>query len=507
MDFGWHSLLPALVTIVIALSVRRISLALLAGVLAGIGVFCYHTDTSFWVKGYAYVVELVTDFERIQMALFVMMVGGMIEVLNRTGAYHAFSDRVLRVINTPRKARLTSWGFSMSLFFDDYANVLVSGASLRPVNERNGVKTVLLAYLIDIIATVASLMLLSTWAAFEMSLMGEAAKGIQADVSYSHLFIQATPYHFYTLLALLLAFLVAFTGRWFGEHFAGDESLGDVDDVVVPKVKGVKNVIVPIATLLIFAFFGIMVTGYYTCLQDDSIPLMIVNVFGEAPSVEVLLMASTLALLVALFMSRKTASPLNLIKDALIGFSGMIEIGLVILLAGALAAVSTELNTGLYIASVLNHLLSPALLPAAIYVTAVLITIATGFSWSSMAIVMPVAYAIAHALTPDYEYLLPIVSAATICGAITGAQIIPYSDKAIMTAGACRITPFLHIKTQFLQVLFVAVITIVGYLILGYIGSLLLSYGVMLLMLGAGFYVYTLTPSPNKTQSSPKRET
>ncbi len=111
MDFGWHSLLPALVTIVIALSVRRISLALLAGVLAGIGVFCYHTDTSFWVKGYAYVIELVTDFERIQMALFVMMVGGMIEVLNRTGAYHAFSDRVLRVINTPRKARLTSWGF------------------------------------------------------------------------------------------------------------------------------------------------------------------------------------------------------------------------------------------------------------------------------------------------------------------------------------------------------------------------------------------------------------
>ncbi len=215
-------------------------------------------------------------------------------------------------------------------------------------------------------------------------------------------------------------------------------------------------------------------------------------------------MASVLGLLVALFMSRKTASPLNLVKDALIGFYGMLEIAMVILLAGALAAISTELETGKYIASMLNHLLSPALLPAAIYLTAVLITVATGFSWSSMAIVMPVAYAIAQALTPDYEALLPVVSAATICGAITGAQLIPYSDKTIMTAGACRISPFIHVKTQFPQVLFTAIIATAGYLLLGYTQSMILSYGFMLLTISAGFYLYTLTPTPTSGNAEPQ---
>ena len=104
------------------------------------------------------------------------------------------------------------------MFFDDYANALISGASMRPIADKNNISPALIAYMIDTIASVASIMLISTWAAFEASLMFESASMINLNKTANQLFIGSLPYHFFTYLAIFLTLIVAYTGKWFGSR-------------------------------------------------------------------------------------------------------------------------------------------------------------------------------------------------------------------------------------------------------------------------------------------------
>jgi Na+/H+ antiporter NhaC len=164
----------------------------------------------------------------------------------------------------------------------------------------------------------------------------------------------------------------------------------------------------------------------------------------------------------------------------------------VIILAGGLSAVSLDLGTGTYITDAVSSFVTPELTPLLIFVVSMLITVATGFSWSSMAIVMPIAFQmVAAGNNPE---LIPVVSAAVISGAVSGEHIIPFSEKAVMSAAACKITPVYHIKTQILQSVAVFLAACLGYLIIGYDHPVLLALIIPLaLLLG----VHLIFAKPN----------
>jgi Na+/H+ antiporter NhaC len=152
----------------------------------------------------------------------------------------------------------------------------------------------------------------------------------------------------------------------------------------------------------------------------------------------------------------------------------MLEIGLIIVLATGLSKASSDLGAGVYLAQAFTRILRPEFIPFGIYVLAMLVTVSTGFSWGSMAIVMPVAFSLAAA--SGNANLVPILSAAVVTGAVSGEHLIPYSEKAVLSATACGIPPVYHFKTQFPQALCAFLAAGLGFICLGFGFPLWLSY-------------------------------
>jgi len=485
MEYGLLSLIPAAVTIAVALSTKRVALALLCGIVGGAFVFTHgHLGQGFLAIG-EYLLVSFTDLERLKIVLFIMLIGGMLEIIAASGAYNEFAASLSKKLNTPRKSRLATWGLSMCMFFDDYANVLISGASMRAVNARNGVSPAKLAYMVDVVAVMASVMIISTWASYEGSVMMDAAENIGKAGSITTFFIASLPYHMYTYLAIFLVFVVALTGKWFGYAMDKENHLGDMEaEERNPKAK-LTHVLVPIITLVGFAIIALFASGSFILWQQGK-PITLIEILGTAPSVEILIISTLLSTGLAVFLLHKdrVIETKRLPKTFFTGLKGMVGVSLVIIFATGLSEVSTDLGTGAYVAEVFSGFITPQVLPALIFVLSMLITVATGFSWSSMAIVMPIAFQMA--VTNGVPEFIPVISAAVITGAVSGEHMIPYSEKAVMTSAACKITPVYHVKTHILQALLAFGAAVVGYLLIGHgwqtIWAYLVAIGVLLII-------------------------
>ncbi|MFO8086365.1 MAG: Na+/H+ antiporter NhaC family protein [Bacteroidales bacterium] len=473
-DFAWLSLIPALVTIVFALTTKRVALSLFLGIVAG--AFTYHHGKLLEsARGlFNYLLDAFTDPERISIVVFILLIGSLLEIIAKSGGYEAFAKKLEKRLHNGRKSRLTTWGISMLLFFDDYANVLISGASMRNINLKNGVSPAMLAYIVDVVAIMASIMIISTWAAFEGSVMVDAATTIGREGSLSLFFLESLPYHFYTFLAITLALVVAYSGKWFGYKLDNQPIPDTQPQAASPKGKA-KYVIVPVLTLIGFALVALFVSGTWILTQRGE-PLTLISILGEAPSVEILIIATLLAILVLILLlqKEKALSSRQTAIGMLKGGKGMVDVSLVIFMATGLAAVSSDLETGRYISDSLSGYITPQILPAVIFIIAMLITVATGFSWSSMAIVMPIAYQMA--IMEGVPDLIPVISAAVISGAVSGEHMIPYSEKCVMTSAACKISPVYHIKTHILQTLTVFSAGIISFLLIGHRQPLWLAF-------------------------------
>ncbi len=462
---GPLSLLPALVTIGVALSLRRVSLALLAGVLTGVAVVGAG-PTGTLLGALKEATQAALELERLKIVAFILLVGGLLEVLAVSGAYRAFAESLGRRINSPRRARMAAWGVSCSLFFDDYANVLISGSSLRGVAQRNGVRPAMMAYLVDVVAVLASVMLVSTWAAFEGAILAKEAEAIGVTKGMSELFLGSLPYHFYTYLGVFLTLLVAWTGRWFGAGWDTQDLPSEGDGGEGTEGARPSHVLVPVLTLVLGALVGLFGVGFWK-VQRAGHDLTLMAILGAAPAVDVLIGATLLAILVAVVLFKRGGlfGRFSLPPAFARGVRDMLEIGIIILLATALSHLTSHLGAGTYLARLVTQALSPGLVPLAMFLLASLVTVCTGFSWGSMAIVMPVAFALA---TTDPGRLVPILSAAVITGAVSGEHLIPFSEKAVLSATACGISPVYHFQTHIFQSLAVVLAAALGFLMVGF---------------------------------------
>jgi Na+/H+ antiporter NhaC len=469
------SLIPTIITIFVAYKSRKVWLALLCGVVSG-GLL-YGRGTGIFLTTGRYLASGFTDPERLKITFFVLMVAGMLHVMARTGANLKFGLTVGKRLPGPRTARLTAVGVSSLLFFDDYANVLIAGASMRPVMERHRISPAMLAYFTDVMAALASVVLISTWAAFEVSLIGGALKEAGSGMSGMEVFISAVPYHIFTFFNIFLVLLAAFSGRWFSirkrEHHRVVKTEGPGD-----RARR-RDMVIPITALVGVSFFGM--TGLGWLHLSAGTPFSLMAVFGAAPVIDALnLGAVTAVILLAVLMLKDNVMSWKEFSGSFSeGVKAMWPTGLVIILARGLEMTAGDLETGRHMAGLFSGLMQPGFLPAVIFVIAALVTVASGFSWSSMALIMPIAVQMA---LPAGEDVLFGAVAATISGAICGAQMIPYSDKSVMTAAACGITPLYHVKTQSPQIFIASLTALAGFLALG-------SGVPLALVVPAGFFI------------------
>ncbi|MGE5707088.1 MAG: Na+/H+ antiporter NhaC family protein, partial [Bacteroidota bacterium] len=408
MSLGFISLLPAIVTVLVAFSTKKVHWAMGIGILSGAVVL---GQGDFLGRFIHYLTLCFTDPVRLKIALFVLLVGGMLQVMAYTGASRKLGEFLAALVKTPARARMASFTLIASLFFDDYANAMIAGASMRPVMDRYRISPAFLAYMADVVAPLASIVLLSTWAAFEISLIEGAMQARSLTGSAMGLFFASIPFHFYTYLSIFFAGLAAATGKWFSSP------LDDGSGIVAPPAEEgetkarKRDILAPLGTLLGVAIVGMFSIGALKTPPADRGDLS--QILGNAPTIDVLILAVVLALFVMtiLMLQGKVVQKKQLMSNFAKGVGVILSTALIILLAKGLEACTNDLGTGTYLTNLLGGYLSIRFVPLMIFLVATFVSVASGFNWSSMVLVMPVAVQMAQ---PGGPMVLAAAVGATI---------------------------------------------------------------------------------------------
>jgi Na+/H+ antiporter NhaC len=474
----WLSILPPLVAILVALLYKRVIPALFTGVLLGAWLIEGLTVGGFW-RGLlssfeVYVVNSLADRDNAAIILFSMMIGGMVGIISRNGGMQGIVNGIVRWADSVRHASLATAAMGLAVFFDDYANTLVVGNTMRPVTDANRVSREKLAYIVDSTAApVACIALVTTWIGYEVGLIGDALQsmpGIEMDAYL--LFLNTIPYSFYPILAILFVFMVAATGRDFGPMLAAEQTariadgasrqLEDVDQnndsapitPVEDKPHRAINAILPVAVLILGVLGGLYVTGRANVeVAEPSLR----DIIGAADSYRALLWASFLGVLTAAVLSLgQRILDLEETVDAWYrGLRSMLMALIILLLAWALGETTEILKTADFLVSVLGDSLPAFAVPALVFVLAAITAFATGSSWGAMGIliplVMPLTWAVLKAQGldgPDHLHILYSAVSAVLAGAVWGDHCSPISDTTILSSLASGCEHIEHVRTQ-----------------------------------------------------------
>ncbi len=433
-------------------------------------------------------VTSLTDRWNISVLIFTLMMGGFVEVLSRNGGMNALSDRFLGQSISPRRAGLGAYLMGWFLFFDGLASSLLVGKTLRVAADRAGLSREKLAFIVDSTsAPIAGLALLSTWVAYEMSVIrqgfentGDPGSPVMAIAPYSWL-VLSLPFRFYNLFMLLLVFLVVWLMRDWGPMLEAERnrrSSAFAGPAEAPR-PGSRALfaLIPLATLIFGVFGGLYVDG-----GGLGHPLnfqQLIAALGRADAAGVFVLATAVATVVALGLTMicKTPSALSRHDEPpafLYGVQQMFVPALILVCAWVLNSVIKELQTAQYLAHLLGQSLPPAWLPALVFVMAAMVSFSTGTSWGTMAIVMPLVIPIAVTLTayqagqPPQPALIATIG-AVLSGAVFGDHCSPISDTTVVSALSSECGVIDHVRTQLPYAIVGAVLAILfGYAPAGY---------------------------------------
>jgi Na+/H+ antiporter NhaC len=410
-----------------------------------------------------------------------MMIGGMVGIITRNGGMMSVVRMVVSRAKSAIGAQISVWLMGLMIFFDDYANTLVVGNTARPITDHLNISREKLAYIVDSTAApVVSIALITTWIGYEVSLIDEALQGIEglADVPAYAIFLQSIPYSFYPILAIVFVFMVAATGRDMGPMYtaevrarngkvSSDEDDGSDalnGDTLEPKDNvppRAFNAFVPIFVLIIALLGGLYVTG-----EGDSVK----DIVGDADPYKAMMWASFIGALTAATMTiGQRILTTHETVDAWYGGARATLFGMIVLvLAWSMADVTAALNAKGYLISVLGDSMPAAWVPVAVFVLAAITAFATGTSWGTMGILVPLVVPLAWAVMSvngmtdanDMHILYSSV-ACVLAGAVWGDHCSPISDTTVLSSIASGCNHIEHVRTQLPYAMLVGIVAIV----------------------------------------------
>lgn len=502
---GWISILPPILAIALALLFREVVTALFAGVWLGAFVVAgWNPLAAFGRLIDTFVTPAVADSDHASIMVFSLLLGGMVGLISRNGGTLGIVEAVAPFASTQRRGKLATWIAGMAIFFDDYANTLIVGNTMRPITDRLKISREKLAYLVDSTAApVAALMPISTWVGYEISLIGDGV-GIAAEQNPAlagellalnpfTVFVATIPHLFYPIFALVLVFFTSIMDRDFGPmaaaerrassgrglHRAGAMLAADTSAETMSPKEGVPhrwwNAGIPVFTVV-----GVVLVGLYTSgVAEVGADAPLRDIFGSADPFATLLWGSLAGVLVAMAISvGQGFLSLGECIDSVVGGMRSMMIAMIILvLAWSLGAVTETIGTSSFLALMLSDRVAIELLPAIVFVTSAAMAFATGTSWGTMAIMLPVVIPLTVALGgPDVHpgaengaVLLGGI-ASVLAGAIFGDHCSPISDTTVLSSTASACDHVDHVRTQLPYALAVGLLG----LFLGNIGT---AYG------------------------------
>jgi len=536
---AWFSLVPPLLAIGLALLLREAVAALFAGVWIGAWAIAgWNPLAALWRVIDRFVVPTLGDIDggHPQIVVFSLLLGGMVGIISRNGGTLGIVEAATPFARTRRRGKIATWLAGMAIFFDDYANTLIVGNTMRSITDRLMISREKLAYLVDSTAApLAAIVPLSTWVGYEISLIADGLRiaaeqnpALAAEILAANpftVFIETIPYRFYPLLALYFAALTAFSRLDFGPmasaerraasggglYRPGAQLAAATDAENVEAKPGVTprwwNAGVPVLTVIVVVLGGLYATGRASAGPDA--PLR--DVFGGADPFATLLWGSMAGCVAAIALSAvQRILTIGEGVQAMIGGMRAMMVAMVILvLAWSLGMVTEELGTSQYLAQLLTDRLPLEVVPAIVFATAAAMSFATGTSWGTMAILLPLVipltvslggYEAGFGATADYSILLGSIS-SVLAGAIFGDHCSPISDTTVLSSMASGCDHMDHVRTQLPYALLVGVVGIV-------LGDLGTAYGLPIwVALGGGaailWGVLRLTGSQVEDEAAP----
>jgi len=538
---GAESIIPPIVAIFLALITKDVIFSLLSGVIIG---SILHNGSL--IAGTArvfdtYIVEAMTDKAHASIIIFSMTLGGMVGVISRSGGTRGIVEKLIVYAKGPRSGQLATWFMGLFIFFDDYANTLVVGNTMRPLTDKLKISREKLAYIVDSTAApVASLALISTWIGYEVSLIDDAfiKCGITNWTGYSA-FLESIPYRFYCILTLVMVFLIGLLCRDFGPMAKAEKRcrttgkkmeddanpLSDFQTEEVEPLEGTPyrwyNAVIPIVTLILMTMYGLYYTGSEKVLEKSEIAIRqemrkgfieaerdikgtkltdldlakveeqvktaapairdkallklerteLRTIVSNADSSTVLLWSSFSCAILAILMplAQGIGGGLTALIAAWVsGATSMVLATIILVLAWSLGTICSQLGTADYIAQAAIGVVSPWILPGLTFVIAAAMAFATGTSWGTLSIVLPLVIPLAHKMgisshlsVAVYESLIFSTIGGVLSGACFGDHCSPISDTTIMSSMASGCDHVDHVKTQLPYALVAAGVSII----------------------------------------------
>lgn len=484
---NWTSLVPPFIAIFLALITREVIFSLFIGVWSGAFiVYNYNPLTSFFKLIGHYIKPALADPDHAAVIIFSMMLGGMVGIISKNGGTLGVVSLVTRFAKSPRLGQITAWAMGLIIFFDDCANALIVGNTMRPITDKLKISREKLAYIVDSTSAPVACLVVSTWIGFEIGVIGDALKDTGFTEDPFMIFLFSIPFRFYPILALILVFMVAVMGRDIGGMSAAERRArktgkvlrdgalpaADLTDLRLATAADHIphrwiNGLLPILTVIIVALLGLYLTGREAIESSGGSDFSVRNILSNASSYEALFWASLAgcALGAVLSLGQRLLN-LSQVMDAWFhGVKSMLLAMVILVLAWSLGAVTKELGTAEYVVSVLGHTLAPELLPVIVFLIAAVISFATGTSWGTMAIIMPIVVPLVWALTQsnvlaagDAQILLYGSVSSVLAGAVFGDHCSPISDTTVLSSMASACDHIDHVRTQMPYAILAAVV-------------------------------------------------
>lgn len=473
MDYGWLSILPPILAIILSLVTGEVLLSLFLAVLVGAMLVTGSPLLGFTSTLNKYIVGSLTDEWNVSILIFCLSIGGLIGLLNKNGGTRGIGNLIVSRARGTRSTLFMTWLMGILIFFDDYANSLIVGNTMRSITDKMKISREKLAYIVDSTAApVSSIALISTWVGFETGLIKNSISKLGLDLKPYTIFVQTIPYRFYSLLALVFVLLIIFTRKDFGPMAKAEKRTrttgklfddnakpivsDEVSSLVSNNVEGKwYNAVIPIFSVITITLIGLYING--GGLEGVSVR----DAFGNADASVVLLWASFGGTIIAALMSlaQRLLTVKDIVDSWVAGVKSMTVASLILVLAWSLGGVNDDLGTAEFIVGLLKGNLPPFLLPLLMFVLPCLVAFSTGSSWGANTIVMPLAIPLAIQLGGT-ELLVPVVG-AVLTGAVFGDHCSPVSDTTIMSSMASACDHIAHVKTQLPYAITVAGVSII----------------------------------------------
>ncbi len=491
----WLSVFPPLLAIVMALLFKEVISSLLIGLF--FGAFTIEYFQSGFIDGLVnafkkiidtYIIGALNNWDHLAVIIFSTLIGGMVALISKNGGMKGVVNIISRYANTPKSGQFATWLLGVAIFFDDYANTLVVGHTMRSITDKLKISREKLSYLVDSTAApVAAIAFVTTWIGAELGYISNGIENIdeiaQNEGPYS-IFFHSLSYSFYPVFTLIFMLMLIWKGKDFGPMYKAEHrarttghissQMAKIDNEIVDESElntfeplvGIHhkwyNAFIPVLVVIGGTILGLLYTGSEGnghVWSDASLGFFkkLSIVIGNADSYSALLWSSLAGVFTALIMtlSQKIMSLSDAVESILAGFKTMMNAMIILILAWSLAEITDLLHTADFITNLLAGHVTPLLIPTVTFVLAALVAFSTGSSWGTMAILyplmLPAAWNVGVEAGMEYAAIMPIfynVVASVLAGSVLGDHCSPISDTTILSSLASSCNHIDHVKTQ-----------------------------------------------------------